>query len=180
MSQRLNPTGHITGPGPNAMQRGDYGPWNLARVRPSPVPCEQAIYHKGGMLNDIHKTSHQNPCSYAVPCDVIYLYQSYPREAEVLHQVSDRLHRQDNLFMPDMVFSNAIFRSKVLKEGDQTKYSRLKAHIERGLFDIPVDELPMVTRGEKNLYHYMSAGDAMLLEYCNHLNVEVREVMVVD
>ena len=43
--------------------------------------------------------------------------------------------------MPDMVFSNAIFGSKVLKEGDQTEYSRLKAHIERGLFDIPVDEL---------------------------------------
>ena len=82
--------------------------------------------------------------------------------------------------MPDMVFSNAIFGLKVLKEGDRTKYSCLKAHIERGLFDIPVDELPMVTRGEKNLYCYTSAGDVMLLEYCNHLNVEVREVMVVD
>ena len=56
----------------------------------------------------------------------------------------------------------------------------MKAHIERGLFDIPVDELPMVTRGEKSLYRYTSAGGAMLLEYCNHLNVEVREVMVVD
>ena len=42
--------------------------------------------------------------------------------------------------MPDMVFSNAIFGSKVLKEGSWTKYSRLKAHIERGLFDIPVCE----------------------------------------
>ena len=82
--------------------------------------------------------------------------------------------------MPDMVFFNAIFGSKVLKEGDQTEYSCLKAYIERGLFDIPVDELPMVTRGEKNLYRYTSAGDAMLLEYCNHLNVEVREVMVID
>ena len=60
--------------------------------------------------------------------------------------------------MPDMVFSNAIFGSKVLKEGDQTKYSRLKAHIERGLFDIPVDKLPMVTRGEKNLYCYVLSG----------------------
>ena len=48
--------------------------------------------------------------------------------------------------MPDMVFSNAIFGLKVLKEGDRTEYSHLKAHIERGLFDIPVDELPMVTR----------------------------------
>ena len=82
--------------------------------------------------------------------------------------------------MPDMVFSNAIFGSKVLKEGDRTGYSRLKAHIERGLFDISVDELPMVSRGEKNLYHYVSAGDAMLLEYCNHLNIEVRDGMVVD
>ena len=82
--------------------------------------------------------------------------------------------------MPDMVFSNAIFGSKVLKEGNRTEYSRLKAHIERGLFDIPVDELPILTRGEKNLYRYTSAGDAMLLEYCNHLNVKVREVMVVD
>ena len=79
-----------------------------------------------------------------------------------------------------MVFSNAIFRLKVLKEGDRTEYSRLKAHIERGLFDIPVDELPMVTRGEKNLYRCTLAGDTMLLEYCNHLNVEVREVMVID
>ena len=48
------------------------------------------------------------------------------------------------------------------------------------LTDIPVNKLPMVSRGEKNLYCYVSAGDAMLLEYCNHLNVEVREVMVVD
>ena len=69
MSQCLNPTGRITGPGPNAMQCGDYGLWNMARVRPSPVPCEQTIYHEGGMLNDIHKISRQNPCSYAVPRD---------------------------------------------------------------------------------------------------------------
>ena len=72
MSQRLNPTGRITGPGPNAMQRGDYGPWNVARVCPSPVPCEQTIYHEGGMLNDIHKIFCQNPCSYAVPCQECY------------------------------------------------------------------------------------------------------------
>ena len=82
--------------------------------------------------------------------------------------------------MPDMVFSNAIFGLKVLKEGDRTEYSHLKAHIERGLFDIPVDELPMVTREEKNLSCYTLAGDTMLPEYCNHLNVEVREVLVVD
>ena len=82
--------------------------------------------------------------------------------------------------MPNMVFSNATFGLKVLKEGDRTEYSRLKAHIKRGSFDIPVDELPMVTRGKKNLYCYMSAWDAMLLEYCNHLNIEVREDMVVD
>ena len=61
MSQRLNPTGRIAGPGPNAMQRGDYGPWNVARIRPSPVPCEQTIYREGGMLNNIHKISRQNP-----------------------------------------------------------------------------------------------------------------------
>ena len=82
--------------------------------------------------------------------------------------------------MPDMVFSNAIFGSKVLKKGDRTEYSCLKVHIERGLFDIPVDELLMVTRGEKNLYCYVLAGDTMLLEYCNHLTVEVRDGMVVD
>ena len=75
--------------------------------------------------------------------------------------------------MPDMVFSNVIFGSKVLKEGDQTEYSHLKAHIERGFFDISVNELSVVTRGEKNLYCYVSAGDVMLLEYCNHLNIEV-------
>ena len=173
MSQHLNPTGRITGPGPNAMQHSDYGLWNMARVHPSPVPCEQTIYCEGGMLNDIHKISCQNPCSYAAPHDTIYLHQQYPQEGEILRQASDRLHRQDNLFMPDMVFSNAIFRSKVLKEGDQTEYSHLKAHIERGLFDIPVNELPMVTRGEKNLYRYVLAGDAMLLEYCNHLNIGV-------
>ena len=47
MSQRLNPIGRITGPGPNAMQCGDYGPWNVARVCPSPIPCKQTIYHEG-------------------------------------------------------------------------------------------------------------------------------------
>lgn len=79
--------------------------------------------------------------------------------------------------MLDMVFSNAIFGSKVLKEGDPTEYSHLKSHIEPGLFDIPVDELPMVSRGEKCLYQYVAAGDALLLKYCNHLNEEVREGM---
>ena len=116
MSQHLNPTGHITGPGPNTMQHGDCGLWNVARVRPSPVPCEQTIYHEGGMLNDIHKISCQIPCSYTAPCDAIYLHQQYPWEGEILRQASDCLHCQDNLFMPDIVFSNAIFESKVLKD----------------------------------------------------------------
>ena len=93
------------------MQHGDYGSWNVARVHPSPVPCEQTNYREVGMLNDIHKISHQNPCSYAAPHDAIYLHQLYPQEGEILRQASDCLHRQDNLFMPDTVFSTAIFVS---------------------------------------------------------------------
>ena len=35
-----------------------------------------------------------------------------------------------------------------------------------------VDEIPMITKGESVLYKYAAGGDAMLLEYCNMLNIE--------
>ena len=45
-----------------------------------------------------------------------------------------------------------------------------------GLFcftnDFLVDEIPMITKGESVLYKYAVGGDAMLLEYCNMLNIE--------
>ena len=34
------------------------------------------------------------------------------------------------------------------------------------------DEIPMITKGESNLYKYVVGGDTMLLEYCDMLNVE--------
>ena len=45
-----------------------------------------------------------------------------------------------------------------------------------GLFhftnDFLVDEIPMITKGEFVLYKYAAGGDAMLLEYCDMLNIE--------
>ena len=35
-----------------------------------------------------------------------------------------------------------------------------------------VDEIPMITKGESVLYKYVVGGDAMLLEYCDMLNIE--------
>ena len=35
-----------------------------------------------------------------------------------------------------------------------------------------VDEIPMITKGESVLYKYVAGGDAMLLEYCDMLNIE--------
>ena len=35
-----------------------------------------------------------------------------------------------------------------------------------------VDEIPMITKGESVLYKYAVGGDAMLLEYCDMLNIE--------
>ena len=34
------------------------------------------------------------------------------------------------------------------------------------------DEIPMITKGESVLYKYAVGGNAMLLEYCDMLNVE--------
>ena len=45
-----------------------------------------------------------------------------------------------------------------------------------GLFhftnDFLVDEIPMITKGESVLYKYAVGGDAMLLKYCDMLNIE--------
>ena len=35
-----------------------------------------------------------------------------------------------------------------------------------------VDEIPMITKAESVLYKYAAGGDAMLLEYCDMLNIE--------
>ena len=35
-----------------------------------------------------------------------------------------------------------------------------------------VDKIPMITKGESVLYKYAAGGDAMLLEYCDMLNIE--------
>src|ERR1700743_2792951 len=35
-----------------------------------------------------------------------------------------------------------------------------------------VDKIPMITKGESVLYKYAAGGDAMLLKYCNMLNIE--------
>ena len=35
-----------------------------------------------------------------------------------------------------------------------------------------VDEIPMITKGESVLYKYAAGGDAMLLKYCDMLNIE--------
>ena len=35
-----------------------------------------------------------------------------------------------------------------------------------------VDKIPMITKGESVLYKYAVGGSAMLLEYCNMLNIE--------
>ena len=35
-----------------------------------------------------------------------------------------------------------------------------------------VDEIPMITKGESVLYKYVAGSNAMLLEYCDMLNIE--------
>src|SRR6202000_1618149 len=35
-----------------------------------------------------------------------------------------------------------------------------------------VDKIPMITKGESVLYKYAAGGDAMLLKYCDMLNIE--------
>jgi hypothetical protein len=125
-------------------------------------------------MSAVRQISRDNPMSYSQQRNATNRYQPYPREAAILAQAEDRLHRQDNLHMIDMVFANAIQGLKILKEPSEDGYNRLKAHIERGLFDIGRDELPMATKGERLLYKYVAGGQAMLLEYCSHLNTEVR------
>ena len=104
-------------------------------------------------------------------------------------QATDRSNPQHNLFHPDLVFANTVDGTTVLKKNVAPDFKRLQAHICRRLGDIPgnrwkwgfiqlllmvflVDEIPMITKGEFMLYKYAAGGDAMLLEYCDMLNIE--------
>jgi hypothetical protein len=54
-----------------------------------------------------------------------------------------------------------------------SEFPALREHIQRGLLDISVEDLPMIAPNEQRMYRYAAGGDAMLLEYCNNLNEEV-------
>ena len=38
------------------------------------------------------------------------------------------------------------------------------------------DKIPMIAKGESVLYKYVAGGDAMLLKYCNMLNIENQDL----
>jgi hypothetical protein len=99
----------------------------------------------------------------------------YPTESAILSQSSRQEHHQSNLFFPDMVFSNAILGSSITKDNEHKGFERVRSHIDRGLFYIPAEELPMISKGEQVLLRYAAGGDAMLLDYCHKLNTEIRE-----
>ena len=104
-------------------------------------------------------------------------------------QATDRSNPQHNLFHLDLVFANTVYETTVLKKNVALDSKWLQAHIRCRLSDIPgnrwkwgfiplllmvslVDEIPMITKGESVLYKYVAGGDAMLLEYCDMLNIE--------
>ena len=127
--------------------------------------------------------------SYVAPRFCADRVTPYPREGAILAQATNCSNPQHNLFHPDLVFANAVYGMTILKKNVVPDFKRLQAHIHCRLSDIPgnrwkwgfiplllmvslVDEIPMITKGESVLYKYAAGGDAMLLEYCDMLNIE--------
>ena len=120
MSQRTpsqTPTPKGTGPNAirpqgTAMDRGDYGPWNQRLVRRQPVRCEPSIYYAGtGIWSTNRGITRGNPMSYSAPRHARVTDEAYPIESAILTQAASRSHPQNNLYLPDLVFANAIHGS---------------------------------------------------------------------
>ena len=75
--------------------------------------------------------------SYVAPCFCVDRVTPYPREGAILAQATNRSNPQHNLFHPDLVFSNAVYGTTVLKKNVAPDFKWLQAHIRRGLSDIP-------------------------------------------
>ena len=75
--------------------------------------------------------------SYVIPGFCADRVTPYPREGVILVQATDRSNLQHNLFHPDLVFTNAVYGTTVLKKNVTPDFKRLQAHIHCRLSDIP-------------------------------------------
>jgi len=60
----------------------------------------------------------------------------------------------DNLYLPDMIFVNAITGYRRVSAPLSAEFPALRAHITRGLLDISTDDLPMIAPPEQRQYRY--------------------------
>ena len=74
--------------------------------------------------------------SYVAPRFCVDRITPYPREGAILAQATDRSNPQHNLFHWDLVFSNAVYGTTVLKKNVAPDFKWLQAHICHGLSDI--------------------------------------------
>ena len=75
--------------------------------------------------------------SYVAPHFCADRVTPYFREGAILAQASDCSNPQHNLFHLDLVFTNAVYGTTVLKKNVVLDFKWLQAHICRGLSDIP-------------------------------------------
>ena len=156
-------------PAPSSIPHNAWSPMVFPKI-----PCECTIWSAGPLVGMI---SHNNTLSYAGPRQGPYVGECYPREGTILDMATvegmDNAPLLDNLYLPDMIFVNAIAGYCRVSAPLSAEFPALQAHITHGLLDISTDNLPMITPPEQHQYRYAAAGDAMLLEYCNTLNQEV-------
>ena len=75
--------------------------------------------------------------SYVAPRFCADRVTPYPREGAILAQATDHSNPQHNLFHLDLVFSNAVYGTTVLKKNVAPDFKQLQAHIRHRLSDIP-------------------------------------------
>ena len=68
--------------------------------------------------------------SYVAPRFCADRVTPYPREGGILAQATDRSNPQHNLFHPDLVFSNTVYGTTVLKKNVAPDFKRLQAHCQ--------------------------------------------------
>ena len=75
--------------------------------------------------------------SYMAPRFCVDRVTPFSREGAILAQATDHSNPQHNLFHLDLVFSNTVYGTTVLKKNVVLDFKRLQAHIRHRLSDIP-------------------------------------------
>jgi len=175
MSTAHHHSRHLTLPAPPNTASESRFPVTMQKV-----PCEPTIWNAGPLVGTI---SRHNRMSYAGPRHSPYVGVPYFREDQLLDWAKvegmGNAPSLDQLFLPDLVFVNAIAGMCRVQAPTSSEFPALQEHIKRGLLDIPTTDLPMIAPDGQRYFRYAAGGDAMLLEYCNSLNEEVGELLCV-